>query len=277
MKIKLIALDLDGTTLGSDGISEDTVKTLEAAIKKGVHVVIATGRTFTALPQDVYNIRGLEYVINSNGAHITYLPEKKIIYSNCAKGTSIEKISEILQAHSQYPVEVFTDGRAYIDEEVFNDLIKNGSDYMSVDYVVKTRTPIPHIYDFLRQNKENIENINIHFRFLEDKSQFKKLIESRKDIEVTLTSSFIHNMEIGGPTTSKADAIAHLCRIIGIEEENVMACGDSLNDMAMIKAAGLGVAMGNAEQEVKEAADFITLSNAEDGVSHAVKKFVLGE
>lgn len=99
------------------------------------------------------------------------------------------------------------------------------------------------------------------------------MMKEQKDI--TATSSFIHNIEIGGATTSKADAIAKLCDIVGIEEKNVMACGDSPNDMAMIQAAGLGVAMGNAEEEVKAIADFVTLSNLEDGVAYAVKRFVM--
>ena len=62
---------------------------------------------------------------------------------------------------------------------------------------------------------------------------------------------------------------------MNIKEENVMACGDSPNDMAMIKAAGLGVAMANAEEQVKDIADFITLSNEDDGVAYAIRKFVL--
>ena len=86
-----------------------------------------------------------------------------------------------------------------------------------------------------------------------------------------------HNLEIGGRTTSKASAIASLCRLLNIKEKNVMAVGDSPNDEAMIKAAGVGVAMGNAEEEVKACADFITLSNGEDGVAYAVEKFVFGE
>lgn len=272
-EVKLIALDLDGTTLGRDGISDYTRETLEEAIEKGIHVVIATGRTFTALPEDIYRIRGLEYVISSNGAHITYLPEEKIIYSNCISAAAAAKMRKILEAHSCHPIEVFTGGKAYIDERVYSDLMENGSDYMNADYIRRTRTPIVGIYDFLEENKANIENINIHFRLLEDKAQFWKMMKEQKDI--TATSSFIHNIEIGGATTSKADAIAKLCDIVGIEEKNVMACGDSPNDMAMIQAAGLGVAMGNAEEEVKAIADFVTLSNLEDGVAYAVKRFVM--
>ncbi len=272
-EVRMIALDLDGTTLGKDGISENTKSTLEAAIENGVHVVVATGRTFTALPEDIYKIRGLEYVISSNGAHITYLPEDKIIYSNCISASAAARMRELLESYSRYPIEVFTCGRAYIDESVYSDLMENGSDYMNAGYIRRTRTPVHDIYGFLEKNKENIENINIHFRFLDDKEKFKVLLKAEKDI--TATSSFIHNIEIGGATTSKAEAIARLCEITGIMEKNVMACGDSHNDMAMIRAAGLGVAMGNAEEEIKAAADFVTLSNVEDGVAFAVKKFVL--
>ena len=273
MKIKLIALDLDGTTLGKSGISEETVSVLETAIKRGVHVVIATGRTFTSLPKDIYKINGLEYVISSNGAHITYLPENRVIYSNCADSTAIEHVGEILEKNQQYPIEVFTGGRAYIDEAVYRDLKENGSDYMNVSYIMETRNPVPGIYDFLRKYKDNIENINIHFRDLGDKAQFWRILEKQQGI--TVTSSVTHNIEIGGATTSKAAAIAWLCFKVNIKEENVMACGDSPNDMAMIKAAGLGVAMANAEEQVKDIADFITLSNEDDGVAYAIRKFVL--
>lgn len=273
MEVKLIALDLDGTTLGEKGISGDTRSVLEAAITKGVHVVIATGRTFTALPEDIYGIRGLEYVITSNGAHITYLPENRLIYSNCISAEAVVRVRKILESNSMYPVEIFTGGRAYIDEAVFRDLMENGSDYMNAEYIRRTRTPVPRIYDFLEDNKESIENINIHIRSLEEKREFWKFMDTQEGI--TATSSFIYNIEIGGATTSKADAIAKLCERTGVKEENVMACGDSPNDIAMIKAAGLGVAMGNAEEEVKAAADFVTLSNLDDGVAFAVKRFVL--
>lgn len=274
MDIKLIALDLDGTTLRRGSIlSEETKEALEGAIKKGVHVVIATGRTFASLPECIFEIEGLEYVITSNGAHIKDLNIDETIYSNCAAGSAIEKVRDLLYNHREYPVEVFTDGHAYIDEVVYEDIKNNGSDYMDANYIVKTRNPIPCVYDFMLEHKDEVENINIHFRSLEDKANFKVVLEELDGI--TVTSSMPHNIEIGGETTSKATAIFDLCQRLNIEEENVMAVGDSPNDSAMIMAAGLGVAMGNAVDEVKEIADYVTFSNAEDGVAHAVRKFVL--
>lgn len=274
MDIKLIALDLDGTTLRRGSIlSDETKDALEKAIKKGVHVVIATGRTFASLPECIFEIEGLEYVITSNGAHIKDLTIDETIYSNCADGDAIENVRDLLYQHREYPVEVFTDGHAYIDEIVYEDVKNNGSDYMDANYIVRTRNPIPCIYDFMLKHKNDVENINIHFKSLEDKANFKVVLEELEGI--TVTSSMPHNIEIGGATTSKATAIFDLCQRLCIDEANVMAVGDSPNDSAMIIAAGLGIAMGNAVDEVKEIADYVTLSNSEDGVAHAVRKFVL--
>ena len=108
MNIKLIALDLDGTTLGHFGISDETVDALNDAAKKGVHVVIATGRTFTALPEDISKLGCIEYVISSNGAHINYLPEDKIIYSNCISEEAASAVGKLLSEKTDYPIEVFT-------------------------------------------------------------------------------------------------------------------------------------------------------------------------
>ena len=123
------------------------------------------------------------------------------------------------------------------------------------------------------QNAEKIENINVQFKNPKDKSAMMKRLSSVDT--VTVTTSTHHNLEIGGATTSKADAIRHLCGILNIREENVMAVGDSPNDGAMIEAAGLGIAVANALDEVREKADYITLSNDEDGVAFAVNRFVI--
>ncbi len=184
------------------------------------------------------------------------------------------KVHEILK-RTKYPVEVFTGGRAYIDRAVYEDLAKNGSNYMSPKYVLKTRTPVEGIYDFLEAHREKIENINIHFEFFEEKgAMFEKLSEVSG---ITLTSSFPHNLEIGGATTSKATALEEICARSGIKMENVMAFGDSPNDGSMISRAGVGIAMNNATEDVKKIADCITLSADEEGVAYAIRKLILGK
>ena len=93
--IRMIALDLDGTTLTRDGLTRRTKETLEEAIRRGIHVVIATGRTYTALPERVHQIQGLEYIITSNGAHISEAQTGKFIYSNYASAEAVDRVLDI--------------------------------------------------------------------------------------------------------------------------------------------------------------------------------------
>ena len=109
MTVKLIALDLDGTTLNNDGvISRQNREALQKAADKGVNIVIATGRPRTALPEDVFEIDAVRYVLTSNGARITDLKEDRCIYENCLSPLATEKAVELLK---QYPyiLECFVD------------------------------------------------------------------------------------------------------------------------------------------------------------------------
>ena len=94
---------------------------------------------------------------------------------------------------------------------------------------------------------------------------------------VEATSSLGCNLELNAPGVTKGQALLTLAGTLGYSREQVMACGDSDNDLAMIKAAGLGVAMGNAEPEVKAAADVIVSDNNHDGVAEAIHRFILGD
>ena len=149
--IRLIALDLDGTTLTRDGLTRRTKETLEEAIRRGIHVVIATGRTYTALPERVHQIQGLEYIITSNGAHISEAQTGKFIYSNYASAEAVDRVLDILE-NTSYPVEVFTEGRAYIGQDVYTDLEAGGktTEYMNPRYVLRQESGRKHLSVFKR-------------------------------------------------------------------------------------------------------------------------------
>ncbi|MPM26804.1 Sugar phosphatase YidA [bioreactor metagenome] len=83
-----------------------------------------------------------------------------------------------------------------------------------------------------------------------------------------------HFLEVLNKDAGKASALAELAALLNIDSENIMAIGDNENDLSMIEYAGVGVAMGNAVDKVKEAADFITKSNAESGVAHAIRTYL---
>lgn len=273
MDIKLIALDLDGTTLNEKGkLTDVTRSTLEEAAAGGVRIVVATGRPFVALPEDVLGIDAIRYVITSNGAIITDLNSDEMIYHNCMSTETAEEAVKLFD-DSRYIIEAFSEGKAYIQADYYNHVRDTGECFRNAEYVLTTRQPVDDICGFILDNRSNIENINVCF---EDLSIKEKIRERLLTIpKATITSSFKHNLEIGGATTSKADALDKLGKILGIGRKEIMAAGDSPNDIAMLKAAGLAVAMGNGEREVKEIADFITLPNSQNGVAMAIKKFVL--
>lgn len=273
MTVKLIALDLDGTTLNKQRvISENNRNALNAAAEKGVNIVIATGRPFSALPKDVFEIPAVRYVLTSNGAVITDLQEDRIFYENCLSVKAVEAAVEMLRQYD-YVVECFVNGAAYIEKEYYEHIKAGHKSYRHSAYILETRNPIENVYDFILEHKEHIENLNVNF---EDLSEKPVMWEKFKTLpEATITSSFQHNIEIGGATTSKAAALREMGQLLGITTDEMMAVGDSPNDIAMLLECGLPVAVGNAEDEVKAVAKYIARTNDEDGVADAVEKFVL--
>lgn len=272
-KIKMVALDLDGTTLNSQKeISPRTIAAFQNAMRKGTHIVVSTGRTFRSLPAQLFGIEGLEYIVTSNGAHITELATRKTIYENYLTPHAVEEVVRVLR-NTSFSIETFVGGKAYIDSAEYEDVVANGSTYRDADYIINTRNPIPHIWDYMNQNKHQIENISINFEFAKDKEKWQRILERIDDI--TLTSSFKHNFEIGGANTSKAEALRFLMRRLDVEPRELMACGDSPNDIEMIKLAEIGVVVGNASEEMKSLADYITDTNDNDGVAKAIENFVL--
>ena len=272
-EIRMVALDLDGTTLDTDSkISRRTCEALHAAMKQGVHIVVSTGRGFDAVPEEIFHVDGLEYIITSNGANVRKISSRDTIYENHVAAEATVDVIKILR-NSGISVEAVVDGVTYIDEKEYTDIVENGSSYRSVNYVVSTRKPVPDIFEYIYENRGHIENINIIFENLEQKMNWKNVLESIP--KTTLTTSFSHNFEIGGETTSKAEALRFLMHEVGVTRNQLMACGDSHNDSEMIKFAEIGVAMGNASDDLKAVADYVTDSNGEDGVAKAIEKFVL--
>ncbi len=273
MAIKLVALDLDGTTLNDDRvISRRNREALSAAAEKGVNIVIATGRPLSALPPDVFEIDAIRYALTSNGASITDIREGSTFYENCLSPTAVRASVALLRQYD-YVLETFVKGKAYIEGWYYEEVKKTKSCFRSVDYILNTRLPVDDIYAFMLENEEHLENINVNFERLEEKpGMYQKLLEIP---EATITSSFDHNLEIGGATTSKARALQEMGRKLGIEKAEMMAVGDSPNDMAMLREAGVPVAVGNAKPEVKAIAAYIAPTNHEDGVADAIEKFIL--
>ena len=272
-KIRMIALDLDDTTLRTDkSMAERTEKALAGAAEQGVIVVVSTGRVLNSLPDNVKSVPGIRFVINSNGACINDLETGETLYKNFLDPEKVGQIIDLL-AQYDFPVEVFTGGEAYMNESDYNKIKQNPSKYRSAEYILWSRRPVPDVLELLRLNADIIENISVNFRKPEEKNRMRELLAEIGGI--TVTSSVYYNIEIGGPNTSKAEALRVLMNRFGISAEELMACGDSPNDAAMVEMAGIGVAVANAHEKIKQIADHITDSNDNDGVAKAIEKFVL--
>ena len=274
MSVKLIALDLDGTTLNNDRvISERNREALRAAADMGVKIVIATGRPYTALPDDIFEIEAIRYVLTSNGASITDLKEGRTFYENCLSPLAVEKSIELLKNYD-YILEGFVKGKAYIEKSYYEQVKRTRRSFRDVDYILNTRNPVENIMQFILDNREHIENINVNFEDISEKPAMKEKL--MRIPHATITSSFKHNLEIGGETTSKARALSEMGKLLGIKQEEMMAIGDSPNDIAMLKTSGFPIAVGNAEDEVKAVSIYVSADNHHDGVAEAVEKYVLG-
>lgn len=272
--IRLIGLDLDGTVFNEKKqISDRTINAIQKAIEKGVIVIPATGRPSNGLPDEFTSIPGVRYALTANGSSIIDLLENKAICSNLIDVEDALEVMDELLSYDAH-IDMFINGIGYSSKTIKDSVM----DYMHtkpmVDYFLKTRI----FYDtdiktFIKNMDQPIEKIQLIFKDISKKEEgFEKL---KNHLNFSVTSALANNIEITSLSANKGDGLLDLGKYLHINPEQIMACGDSSNDYEMIKSAGLGIAMGNATKDVKEIADFITLTNEADGVAYAIEQFVL--
>ena len=270
--IRLIGLDLDGTLFNDDKIiPSHTLHILQQAMEQGVTVLPATGRPATGLPDSLMALRGLRYALTSNGARVTDLLTGQVIVDFSIPAQLAVQILEVLFRYDCLP-SLFSGGSRVCpqgDVERIPDFLESNM----VAYVQSTSKPVPDMAAYVRQ-MGSVEKINAFFRDPDQRRQCWQELEALPQ-GPAVTSSLALNMEINAPGVDKGRGLLALARHLGLDRSQVMACGDSGNDLAMIRAAGLGVAMGNAQPAILEAADYVTLTNQQEGVAAAVEKFVL--
>lgn len=271
-KIQLLAIDLDGTTLRNDAsLSPNVKKALEYAIQQDIFVVPCTGRALGSLSPEVTAIPGITYAVTSNGAAIENLSQGQRVYCNLLdKETSLSILNTL--SSQDVMIEVFIQGKAYTEQRFLNHLTHYGTSEHYIPYVLSTRNSVNDIRSLIEQSPQNIENINLKTADRTLRERLWNQFALMQTVSITASSSM--NIEVSAVNTGKAQAIAYLCEMLGITMHEVMAIGDSLNDVMLLQQAGCSVAMENGVDEVKQAADFITLSNEADGVAYAIEHFL---
>lgn len=278
MGIKMIAFDLDGTVLDDEKkISQRTKKALEMAAKQGIEIVPATGRPLCGVPVQINALRGVRYILTTNGAGIYERETGKCIYENSMK---LERFLPMMARLEPFEVmaDAFVKGKCYMSRKNRFLIEEMDATEEMKAYIRDSRTCVEHLTEFLREKGEDVQKITINFVKNPDGSlrDYDEVAEVVKDFpEFISVSGGMGNIEVTDKTASKGEALLRLGVMLHVPREEIMAFGDSGNDVEMIRAAGVGVAMANAEPAVKEMADFVTLSNTEDGVAHAIEKMIL--
>lgn len=247
-KYKLIALDMDGTLLNEQSeISAENAEWIAKAREAGITVSFSTGRGFLSALPFAEQLKLDSPMITVNGGEIWTEPHvlhKRTELSHLY----VERMHALAK---QYP-EVWywaytTVGTIYNKEKWFDD----------------------------SESYDSHHWLKFGYYTEDDSARELILAEVQSWGALEISNSSLQNIELNPLGVSKASALRDLCRWMGIEMSEVVAAGDSLNDIAAIREAGLGVAMGNAQDTVKEAADIVTLSNQEHGVAELIKRYVL--
>lgn len=275
-KIKMVALDLDGTLLNSrKEVTEYTAKVLEKAVDAGVAVVVSTGRPLTGLPEEVLSLKGIRYALTANGARIFDLKDHHIIYEKLVDFETARKIFEIFSKFDAL-TEIYYDGQGYADREKLENISRYLPDYYMGRYIASTRKPVESVEEFFLSEKKPVDKAQAIFRSVEDKDKAISLLMADPLLaNLEITGALTTNVEINAVGVNKGKGLLCLGEVIGISREEIMACGDGNNDVAMMHEVGFAVAMKNSCEEILAIADYITESNDDDGVAKAVEKFVL--
>ncbi|MBR5269753.1 MAG: HAD family phosphatase [Anaerotignum sp.] len=253
--IKLVASDLDGTLLNQ---KKEITQRLFDALKKldelGIYFVPATGRPFGTVPQAIKELPFLKYVITSNGATIYDATKGRNIIENYLTPEAVDAVIEIAK---ELPVitEYFIEGKAYIAKNIYDDLTPFDLTESHEFYIKNSRTPVENFWEEMKRNNTVLENINLVFKDMELRKETWNRLKALGLASVTAATT--KNIEITSLYATKSQALEKLCEVLGLTKENVLAMGDGDNDMPMIQFSGIGVAMANGEEHIRQAADII--------------------
>ena len=240
-KYQLLAMDMDGTLLNEQSeISSENERWIKWAVAQGITVCLATGRGYqSALP--FARQLGLESpMVLVNGSEVWASPER-LLQRTLMPAKSIGKLRELAMQYDcwywAYCSEGVYNKQTWLVDDEDKEWLKFGFYTENPQMMQSIREAIPHIGSF------------------------------------ELTNSHPSNMELNPAGISKASGLRRVCELLNMNMSDIVAVGDSLNDMAMITEAGLGIAMGNAQEEVKQAADVTTLHHNQDAIAAIIKQY----
>lgn len=274
MRYKLICMDMDGTLLDDyKNISEINKAVIKKAYNMGAKIVVSTGRIFTSAEYFASLLDVKAPVISSNGAFIREKDRNKVVFKNVLGYDKCIDILKVLKKYDIYP-------HYYTADTIFTEKIIYSSHFYTLANKVLPEGKKVNIV--IVNDWEEIFN-KYKYEILKcvgtDDDLFKVAAAKKELINMgcfEVVSSYYNNFEVMCKGVSKGKAVQTLGEYYNISREEIICIGDSENDLSMIQYAGLGVAMGNADEFIKRQADYITDSNNNNGVAKVIEKFVFG-
>ena len=267
MKYKLIAMDLDGTLLNDQKvITEKTKAALMAAQEQGIRLALASARPSPGLykERDTLHLQEHEGLLMSyNGGRIVDAETGRVLFET---SMNLQETKQVLRRLEELPVTPILD-----DGVQFYVTSKNG---YKVDYECRNNnmvcTEVPNLAEFL-----DFAPIKILMSVQpEELEAVQTQIAAFLPQSLTVVQTAAFYLEVIPRVINKGQGIRDICGVLGIDPAEVISFGDAANDIPMLCAAGMGVAMGNAAEAVKAAADMVTLSNNDDGIAAALEKLL---
>ena len=273
-QIRVLALDLDGTLLDSEKrLSDVNRNALAAAAEKGILVVPTTGRFFGMMPPAVRDLPFVRYAITVNGAQVY---DRETDTAIVREELPLEKALAIMRYLDGFDViyDCYQDNWGRMTQA----MQEKAEEYAQCPHYTKMirefRKPYPDLKKYLAGEGRDVQKIMLFARDPAVRDAITADVKTRFD-GLAVSSSTFNNLEINAASAHKGRALERLAAHFGWTLDNCMAFGDGLNDLSMVRMAGIGVAMANAAPEVLAAANYVTLSNDEDGVAEALRHFCL--
>ena len=264
----IIALDLDGTLLNSKKeLSVGNREALERAAEAGWEIVPTTGRFYGGMPDFIRELPFVHYAITINGAYVEGIYSAEMPYKQAIDIMKyLDELPVIYDCYMNNDAFMTEALKARVDEIVENPRIRK----MFYDL----RKPVPELKEFLENRGQDVQKIQF---FTKDANLRLELLEELPRVfeNIAVSSSSPQNIEINQKDATKGLALTALAEYLGVDKAHTIAMGDGLNDITMLKSAGIGVAMANGCKEALEAADWMTGHCDEDGVAKAIERFVL--
>lgn len=272
MEYRLIASDLDGTLLSDNAeVTRENFEAIKKINDAGVLFVPVTGRAMYEMPRNVVDCEDIRYIVSSNGAVIyDKLTGEKI--THCFTVERFREIFELLKNY-QVTMTIHYDGKSITPADKVSD---EAFDYYCVnDYYrkhIRTTNEMMDNFDEYFSCDREAEMLSIFFRHEEELQECYKALEAMGDVDITASTK--GNLEIIRRGALKGAALIKLANKLSIPLSEVIAVGDSRNDLSMLNEAGLGLAASNALDVVKNASDAVICSNNEHIAVHIWENYI---